>query len=178
MTAVQAITVFSADAVLFPPTGIFDLPSLAGLISPDLEDIGHSIKPLGDFGNHPRVSHFVFESEGERKTQSNAVEVVALLIHFVRDEASSPPTTSATKHVLYVADSYGTAAEVLYRSMPLTTVSKKPVTKKQMAERVRNACKDTYTGLSSVYKGDRLAFMTLKQFNDKEAKAAAAAEVQ
>ena len=178
--AMMAVKDWSADADLYPSDGVPLRPFLDGLISDELEKVGHSKKPLGNFGKHPSVTHFV--STG-RKTNKNSVKVVAAIFHFEVDEASKPPKTSATRHVLFVADSYVTAAEVLFRSMPITTDSGgKSVTKKQMRGRVENACNDIQTGLSCVYNGDRLFFMKRDLFEAKEdakekaAEEAAAAE--
>ena len=173
--AMMAVKDWSADADLYPNDGVPLLPLYAGLISDDIENVGHSLEPLGNFGKHPSVSHFV--STGI-KTHPNATAVVAAIFHFEVDEASKPPKTSATRHVLFVADSYVIAAEVLFRSMPITTDSKgKTVTKKQMRQRVEDACRDTNTGVSCVYNGDRLFFMRRDLFVAKEAaKAKAAAE--
>ena len=170
--AMLAIKDWSADADLFPIAGVPLPPFLVGLISDDIENVGRSLGPLGNFGLHPHVTHFF--STG-RKTNKNAVKVVAVFFHFEVDEASKPPKTSVTRHVLFVADSHVTTAEVLFRSMPMTTDSgEKPVTKEQMRQRVLMACSDTNTGLSSVFNEDRLFFMTLKQFEAKEAEKAAA----
>lgn len=165
--ALLAIYQHSTDAVLFPA----DVPILSyldGLISPHIEGVAHSIKSLGNFGNHPNVSHF--DSETTRK---DATKVVASMYHFQVDDATK---TTATKHVLFVADSYVTAAEVLFRSMPITKDSGgKPVTRKVMRKRVLNAC-DSDTGLSSFFKGDRLSFIRLDQFEEVEAAAEAEAK--
>ena len=173
--AMLAIKDYSADADLYPHAGVPLHPFLDGLISDNIENVGHSSKPLGNLDEHPSVTHFF--STG-RKTSTVAVGVVAGFFHFEVDKASTPPKTIATRHVLFVADSYITAAEVLFRSMPMTTISGgKPVTKQQMRDRVNNACKDIHTGVSCVYKGDRLFFMKLDLFEAKEAaKEKAAAE--
>jgi len=168
--AMIAIKNHSADAVLFPPEGVAIDPFLDGLISPDRVDVGHSKRPLGKLGKHLLVSHFV--STG-RKTSKKATKVVASITRFNK---AAKPTTTATKHVLFVADSYVTAAEVLFRAMPITPDGDgKPVTKKVMAYRVQQACGGIQTGLSSVYNGNRLSFMTLTLFEAKEAAKAAAA---
>ena len=170
--AMMAITDYSADADLFPIAGVPLLPFLVGLISKKIKAVGHSLKPLGNLDLHPLVTHFV--STG-LKTRIDAVKVVAGIFHYEVDEASTPPKTTATRHVLFVADSFVTAAEVLFRTMPITTGSEgKPVTKEGMRRRVAAACSDTRTGLSSVFNGDRLFFIELDQFVAKEAKKAAA----